>query len=294
VEGTIESNEGISSSFDEWTRSGSDKLQWYLRFLELKIKMLEKGSAGLPGTTPVIISGMASSTLGMLELPYTFVPLDEFGTNLNVVKIESQRPVYLTPGVCTDSDVMRGEETQWLGLMQDSSLQGLSGFLCILPGTHSKHIRVAQRKLAGFGTYMTGEFYRLLATNSVLKTSVDTAAAWETDPDKNAFKAGVRAGVKGNLLHEAFMVRTNQLNNRFSPAQNNFYLSGLIIGSELRDLNEQTVVLAGTKGIVPMYETALRTIGFTGDLILISGEAFERALIKGQLAIFKLNINRHG
>ncbi len=78
--------------------------------------------------------------------------------------------------------------------------------LYIFPGTHSKHIIVKDGAVVAFTTYMTGEFFALLSKQSILHTSVEK----HTDSAPSAsFMNGVEDATKGNLLHLAFMVRTN-------------------------------------------------------------------------------------
>jgi 2-dehydro-3-deoxygalactonokinase len=40
-----------------------------------------------------------------------------------------------------------------------------------------------------------------------------------------------------NILRAAFLVRTNQLLAKLSKKENYFYLSGLMIGAEIKDLS---------------------------------------------------------
>ena len=125
-------------------------------------------------------------------------------------------------------DVMRGEEVQIFGAMR---LAGLADGLFVLPGTHSKWATVRGGRVTGFRTFMTGEVYGLFAQHSILARTLDAAAPL----DEAAFLRGVdRAGSGEGLLHNAFGVRALGLFGRLSPAQSASYLSGLLIGEELK------------------------------------------------------------
>src|ERR1700742_4807373 len=91
------------------------RVAFYRANLEQAITQLAPDLDGLP----VIISGMASSSIGMLELPYKNLPFDITGADLQPTLLPptdtSPRPLYLIPGVRTVVDVMRGEETQLIG-----------------------------------------------------------------------------------------------------------------------------------------------------------------------------------
>ncbi|MGS0465992.1 2-dehydro-3-deoxygalactonokinase [Cobetia marina] len=64
---------------------------------------------------------------------------------------------------------MRGEETQLAGLV--AAQPGYSGAVC-LPGTHAKWAQLENGSITGFTTFMSGELYKLLSQDSVLKHSV--------------------------------------------------------------------------------------------------------------------------
>src|SRR5678815_25631 len=111
-----------------------------------------------PGQTiPIVISGMASSSIGIRELDYSSIPFPVSGTSANTEWIQTstlKNPVLLVSGVRTDDDVMRGEETQLTGLLHLIQIEKASKHLFILPGTHSKHIVVDQGNVIDLKTYM--------------------------------------------------------------------------------------------------------------------------------------------
>src|SRR6185312_14531588 len=147
-----------------------------------------------------------------------------------------QSPVYLISGIKSDTDVIRGEETQLLGCVKDN-VECLGNRLYIFPGTHSKHILVKGHQVIDFKTYMTGEIFSLLATKSILGNSVKTGARKTGIKSKRSFEKGLKAAIHGNILNEAFLVRTNDLFKKISKENNFYYLSGLMIGTEIKNLS---------------------------------------------------------
>src|SRR5262249_18368496 len=145
---------------------------------------------------------------------------------------EGGRRVFIVPGVsCRDvhgvPDVMRGEETQIIGAIDDL---GGDAVVC-LPGTHSKYVRVRDRCIASFTTHMTGEGSSALWRHSILGRLSDV----DTVEDKAAFDAGVDRSADGQgLLHHLFGVRTRGLFQEIPAAGLASYLSGLLIGHEIR------------------------------------------------------------
>lgn len=213
-----------------------------------------------PGTR-CLISGMAGSRQGWIEAPYCACPASLADVAAHVVPVEPGR-IAMVPGLSAENDgvpdVMRGEETQLFGAM---ALTGRRDGVFVLPGTHNKWVRVAGGRVAGFRTFMTGEFYALLATQSILARTLDAAAPL----DEAAFAQGVaRAGHGHGLLHDAFGARTLALFDRLGAAPLASYLSGLLIGEELRaqalDADAE-VVLIGSPALTQRYALALRANG---------------------------------
>ena len=140
---------------------------------------------------PVVLSGMASSTIGWRELPYATVPFELNGSTLQSAAIELTTPLkrrhclHLISGLATQRDIIRGEESELVGLATLELMQTrLDDCLVVLPGTHSKHITVENSKVTGFQTYMTGELFDVLANHSVLASTVSL------EPDTEARSSG--------------------------------------------------------------------------------------------------------
>jgi 2-dehydro-3-deoxygalactonokinase len=266
---------GIAATFADWQRSGlpeSGRMGFYQAVL-----MKALGSIGFDVSgMPVVISGMASSSIGMMELPYHPLPFLVSGEDLRpaVVPATPAFPhvLLLVPGIRSADDVMRGEETQLIGC------GGASGVF-LFPGTHSKHIVVRDGRAVDFSTFMTGEVFGLLSRQSILAASVEAAGAGFGD----AFLAGVDAARGSGLLHSAFSVRTNQLFGRYDKTDNYQYLSGLVIGEELKGLARQPVTLVAVPPLREAYGLALRQLGFTDVAHVDAGNA----LLEGQRQVYQ-------
>ena len=217
-----------------------------------------------------LISGMAGSKQGWREAPYCPCPagFDEVAAALTW--IEPQR-IAIVPGLSCEHahapDVMRGEEVQIFGAMQ---LTGLRDGLFVLPGTHSKWAQVQNGRVTTFKTYMTGEFYALLSQHSILVKTLPADADAPFDAD--AFAQGVTVAQAGSgLLHTAFSGRTLSLFSRQCATALPSYLSGLVIGEELRlqmpgastveSAAGSDVVLIGSSALTVRYSQALALHG---------------------------------
>lgn len=246
----------------EKTRSTEERSAWMRSLLGEKIKLLRQRSGRDLTGLPVIVSGMASSSIGLCELPYASLPLSLENPNL-VTRTFAQsqtfpHPMLLISGVSTDEDVMRGEEIQALGVSEKHSL---NHGLCLLPGTHSKHLYIEDGNLVGFQSFLTGELFDLLQTHSILASSVESSE-FGTPDTVRWFRMGVRESLQSPLLHSLFTVRARHLLHGSTPQNNYFRLSGLLIGSELGDLrSDLPVILAGSGPLTELYSQALTEIG---------------------------------
>ncbi|RDV16882.1 2-keto-3-deoxy-galactonokinase [Pontibacter diazotrophicus] len=288
---------GIAATFnnldDRKKEDPEQRLLFYLRIIQEHISEIEQDqNISLKGV-PLVISGMASSSIGMAELPYRNLPFSIDGSDIEAAYFEVSanfaHPVLLISGVKSEVDVMRGEETQLIGTIRDSTaVEGQ--VLYIFPGTHSKHIVVKGKQVIDFKTYMTGEFFALLSKQSILKGVVEWNDDLQTPNALQSFKEGVRDAKGANLLHMAFRVRTNDLFEKLTKKENYHYLSGLLIGAELDGIKPSDyaqVSVCSDSGLRLSYETALETLGLKEKAHVFPDEWTDEAVVRGQLKIYK-------
>ena len=272
---SLENAIGIAATFSSWQKTTTTRIDFYLSVLQTAITELEYQNSLELHDIPIVLSGMASSSIGMMELPYHPLPFLVTGEDLRPAILPATpafpHTLFSIPGVRSADDVMRGEETQLIGCPPAERL-------FLFPGTHSKHILVRDGSAVAFATYMTGEFFALLSRHSILSSSVADGAG-----PAEAFLAGVDAAQGSGLLHSAFAIRTNQLFGRFSKTDNYQYLSGLVIGEELKGLDPQPVTLVAVSPLREAYALALRKLGFSDVAHVDAGEA----LMEGHRRIYR-------
>jgi 2-dehydro-3-deoxygalactonokinase len=220
----------------------------------------------------VMLCGMIGARGGWKEVPYVECPGGAGEIAAEIVEFECDAPtlaardLHFVPGMIdhvssTVADVMRGEETQIVGLLH--GIGGGAHTIC-LPGTHSKWVQVHDGAITSIRTLMTGETYGLFRTHSLLARLMP---AHEPPLDLPAFDEGLmRSADPGGLLHHLFGVRTQGLLGKLPEAQAPSYLSGLLIGHELRDLREfaaqaSHVHLIGNNRLQDAYAHALKALG---------------------------------
>lgn len=207
-----------------------------------------------------LVSGMAGSRQGWREAPYLACPAGFSELAGAVLWIEPSR-IGIVPGLSCEAegvpDVIRGEEVQVFGALD--LLQRDEGVF-VLPGTHSKWVQVREGRVQSFATFMTGEVYALLRQHSILARMMPPQ---DDTHDDEAFVRGVRHAQEARgLLHGAFSARTLALFDRMPAAALPSYLSGLVIGEELRMRGDASgpVVLVGNPGLTQRYELALHAL----------------------------------
>lgn len=215
-----------------------------------------------PAGTVALICGMAGSRQGWKEAPYAPCPAGFAEIAAQLTWIEPGR-IAMVPGLTCEvggaPDVMRGEETKALGVM---NLAGLSEGRIVMPGTHCKWVRVKAGRIDSFASFMTGEFYAVLRQHSILAR---TMPAEDGELHQATFLQGVDYAMRyGNVLHAAFTARTLSLFERLPADTAPSYLSGLLIGEELRSQGLSSgdpLVLVGAEKLTQRYSLALNHLG---------------------------------
>ena len=282
------SDQGIAKVFDLWKRTGKPeelRFSFYVDLVAQCIRSIEQKLNRSLDKLPLVVSGMACSTLGMIDLPYKEVPFLTDGSDLVIkfaeVSNDFKHEIIFISGARTEGDAMRGEETQLVGCFRDDQREQLF----IFPGTHSKHVIVENGKVVGIKTFMTGEFFALLSEKSILSASVERTMDLSSEKNRNSFEAGVKESLHSNLLNTSFKVRTNYLFHKLSQQENYHYLSGVIIGNEMKEAtgNDGNIVLVSNSQLQAPYEAAFNVI-VNGSRSLKIQNA-DKAIVAGQLKI---------
>lgn len=220
---------------------------------------------------PLILSGMVTSRQGWCELPYLPCPAspERLAGALAALRLTDGRTVHLVPGLAARRpdglpDMLRGEETQILGALAEIP----EARTIVLPGTHSKWVTIEAGEVRGFATFMTGELFAVLKAHSIL----GRLARGEVE-DEEGFARGVRVGLSpeaasGGTLARLFSARALVLAGELREEAVASYLSGLLIGSELREAavlggSEGPIVLVGEPALLARYGRALELAGRT-------------------------------
>lgn len=278
-----------TSSFRLWLVAEDGRILGESKSDEGMMKAVEAGfgvvlekhlqKLGAPAGLPVLISGMAGARQGWMEAPYLPVParLDRLAEGA-VRLTGTARDIRIIPGVAQirgdAANVMRGEETQLAGIVETLP----DGLVC-MPGTHCKWVRIADRQVTGFTSFMTGELFAVLSQHSILKHAVDPADAFnaETPAFAKAAERGLRA--PDEALAMLFQIRASQLLGFEQHGDGAAHLSGVLIGAEVgaarRIHGGGEAGLVASERLNRLYAPVMEQAGFR--VRLFDGEKVVRA-----------------
>lgn len=225
------------------------------------------------GRVPVYLAGMVGAKRGWHEAPQLELPVDLATLAANVVAAPGLDNAWLVPGVKIVAphgeqvhddaglvDVMRGEEVQIFGALAQA---GSANGVCCVPGTHSKWARVEQGRLVHFVTAMTGELYHAVRFHTLPGEPARASAEF----DEAAFRLGVaRSRGDGGVLHALFEARSRHLYAGLVAEQVGSFISGVLIGEEVRAMRLThpgltSLHLIGAEQLQKPYRIALEAVG---------------------------------
>ena len=231
------------------------------------------------GPLPVLLCGMVGSRQGWTEAAYLRCPTDLLHIAQSSTTVGTQGPCIMPGLTCINrlgaADFLRGEETQVLGALELEPRLRCGRQILVLPGTHSKWLHLADGQVRHFQTLVTGEIYAALRRHGVL-VALTPAVAEEESPS-DAFVLGLRrartASADG-LVAQLFECRSRHLAGELADGDEPAFLSGLLIGHELRHGlgqlaadAETRLCVVGTPTLARRYTEALRVFGVDADCL---------------------------
>jgi 2-dehydro-3-deoxygalactonokinase len=237
------------------------------------------------GPLPLLLCGMAGSRNGWRETAYLPCPADLRALDRAALRFDSDgAAVVIAPGLSCRSrlgspEVMRGEETQIAGALTLYPGLATGRHLLCLPGTHTKWACLEDGYVRDFVTSLTGELFALLRDGSTLmqagRVAVEADPQGASDGSQDGFESGLEAAASlgsASLLHALFAVRSRQLIEGGSREWALAYLSGLLIGADVRGAiplfdARAEVVLIGDGALNERYAQALRREGIAASCL---------------------------
>jgi len=262
---------------------------------------------------PIVAAGMATSPLGIANAGHVHTPATvaslAAGCQQVSVPTVAARAIVLIPGVRTHgggeatspearagaalaADVMRGEETLAIGLLQSGTLA--PGDVLFTFGSHWKAIGIdAEGRIAWSRTALTGELLDAVRRHTVLAASLDGAPPDAPDPAWCA--AGASAVARHGVARTLFGIRLLDQTRGATPAERFAFLLGALAGDALPALlgdgpaTGSRLVLTGHRAARAATRTVLSRLP-CADAVPVTDldrDEVERAWIAGALAIWR-------
>ena len=247
----IENNKGILSV--------KNKSQ-YIQILKQTLQKLN-----LSNKTSILMAGMIGSKKGLFEASYVNTPtsLKNLASKILYKRI-SNLHLMIIPGLVFKKnnyyDVVRGEETLAMGTIEKLK-NNESCYLCC-PGTHSKWIMINNNKIKSFSTFMTGDLYSAICSNTILKQSLTKNGGQFSKSFYNKGLNFIHKNKEISISNILFKIRTMDLFNQNKSFERSSFLSGLIIGIEMNEIlnknniNKLKIILIASKNLTKLYSIA--------------------------------------
>lgn len=269
------------------TKSGNSLLRETLR--NGIDKLMKRHKLCNEDITRILTSGMITSELGLIELPHITAPAgiaELHGAMYETVFEDiSEIPFVFSRGVKTEADdlekndIMRGEETELMGILDGEGVY-------VLPGSHSKIIQVGKDgRITAFKTMLTGEMISALSQNTILKDAIDLNISKANEEYLlKGFEYADRHGINEAL----FKVRI--LKNLFVRNAEEIYgfFMGVILCDEIKQVlaySPKRVFIGGKKVIKVCEALLLRKIS-KAETVVKSYDA-ENASVLGVVKVYE-------
>ena len=230
----------------------------------------------------VMVSGMAGSEMGLCEIPHAALPADESSMAESLVEVKIPEiisaPFVFVRGLKCEragvvSDIMRGEETELLGLREYMSGNEKT---VILPGTHNKIIITdGGGRVTDFYTTMSGELLNLVIRDSILAGAV----SHDFNLSELYLLKGERYAVENGVSAAAFRVRV-MARAGASMDELSSFLYGAVLSEDVRLLRRVMrgdIYVGGRSSLRKAYVALLSDYGARE----LSDEAADGAVKRG-------------
>ena len=192
--------------------------------------------------------GMITSALGLLEIPHVPAPAGASGLRAAMQEKTFEDiapfPIAFIPGVrnfagpvdltnFSEMDMMRGEETEAIGLHKLLAPKGAAMF--VLPGTHNKFVSMdEQGRILGCMTSISGELLDAMTHHAILSDAVDGSFVGAQDYDAEYAKAGARECAVSGFGRAAFAGRILRTLGGQEPVKIRSYLLGAALALDVQ------------------------------------------------------------
>lgn len=241
----------------------------------------------------ILASGMITSEYGLCCLPHVISPAgirelhetvhEAILSDISDIPFVFVRGVKMLGQTLETTDMMRGEESELIGIMKE----GDGACLYVLPGSHSKLIECdTNGRIVRFSTTMTGEMIAALSSGTILRDAVDLSVS---EFDEAMLISGCRYAAERGFSEAVF--KTRVLKNVFGAGKAEIYsfFLGTILSSEIKailDSGPEKVVLGGKAQLKNATAILLRALS-KKEVVTLSDADVDASSCRGVIHIFE-------
>ncbi len=257
-------------------------------------EILKRNSLKEQDISKILASGMLTCEFGILQLDHIETPVGIKELHDSMVEITLEKispiPFVFIRGVktsCTNidnADMMRGEESELIGLADD-----IKSCVFILPGSHSKIIQTDNEgRISEFTTMLTGEMISSISGGTILKDAVDLETSCLNE---EYLLLGYEYCVENGINKSVF--KTRVLRNMFSKTKSEVYsfFLGVLLCDEIKQIiksNPEKIIIGGRKQIRDaIFKILYHKLDC--EICCISDDVVENANSLGMVRIYEYN-----
>lgn len=258
----------------------------------------------------ILASGMITSNVGLYEVPHLIAPAGINELAQGMIRVEmaevSDQPIWLIPGIknnvfdislesCDQMDIMRGEETESIGILQSLCWNGPA--LIVLPGSHSKFINLNGRgQMTGCMTSLAGELLSLITKNAIISSSLNHS--FSQGMNEAMVLKGAQYARELGINRACFLIRIIEQFLDYTTSDKANFLEGIIFGSDLMAVQnsralkiepEIPVIIGGSKPLRRCFEILFKNDPyFKGEIHSIGASSITDLAGYGAIMIAKV------
>ena len=243
----------------------------------------------------ILACGMLGSESGLTEVPHIKAPagIRELHKSMLTASLPeiSDLPLHIVRGVkqfpeqasYRDIDIMRGEETELYGLIENPD----ADTLYILPGSHSKLIETdSQGRISQFETLLSGEMIEALSQHTILRSAVHLE---NNVLDESALRDGYRYAETEGINKALFKARI--LKTQLSASDDTIYsfFLGVVLKDEIRAILKKgrRKIVIGGKGEIKRPMSLLLSAFSESEITVLPDELTDEATTRGLIRIYE-------
>ena len=244
-------------------------------------KALAEAGCGQESVERCVAYGMITSGMGLLEVPHLAAPagIEALRRGMQTASFPEAAPFPIEfipgvrnfagpvhPGNCAGMDMMRGEETEAVGLFALLNLREEALF--VLPGSHNKFVRMgADGRILGCMTSISGEMLDALTHHTILSGAVQSGFCTEETYRADRAVQGAGECMESGLGRAAFAGRILNTLGGEDAASVQSWLLGAVLCEDvkaMRSFMKEETLAVFVAGKPPLQRAFLDVMGAMG------------------------------